>query len=180
MIKGDGKHDQYIEFLKKGGTVSLIELIGGKESFAGNRYYELVNSIQAEYVLSIMEEIHSMPEKKDEHSVEHIKTSKVFDIMRSPDVYLWSTILLVLFLTPFTFLALLKYLSISDQGWQLYVSYTMIGGLSIAFDWSILVFTINGKKKLANIGSIFQIVFIAVHFGLISDLFTPEIQSWYN
>ena len=182
VLKEDGRYDNYADFISNGGVNILYKKSCEEMGLDSDRIFKNIDSeylkrieskIEKDTILDLDEEI----EKEETMSipVEPTKKTGLRGFMTNEDVYLWSTVLLVICLMPFTFLALMKYISIEGSGWKLYLSYFMSGGLSIAFDWSILVFTINGKKKLANIGSVFQVVFISVHFDLISGVLSGTI-----
>jgi len=199
LIKQDGRYDNYVAFVTDGGVNMLYRKA---VSELGEQPDMEFKNIDKEYLTAIESKIEKTEPTKTEQSlteqlnieeevVERIKEAPkvkkkeeqrpdtfLRNMLTNKDVYLWSTVLLVICLTPFTYMALLKYLSIDESGWKMYLSYFMAGGLAVTFDWSILVFTMNGKKKLANIGSIFQTIFISVHFDLIKELIGDTTQTY--
>jgi len=108
---------------------------------------------------------------------EQVTTSRLRQFVTNKDVFLWSTILLTAIFIPFTYSALSKYVTVGDGGFWTYITPIMCLGMAIAFDWSIMVFSVNGKHKLANIGGLFQIIFISVHFDIISELHSEDLQT---
>lgn len=193
--EGSDQYENYAEFVKKGGVNWLLEK--AKNEYDGIQERKFTNPLKDvlkrwDDKFDLMNRINKSEQDQDqEHEREEVipvkaltslysdeSSSWIRSKMTNPDVYLSSTIFLVICLIPFTFMALLKYMTISNEGWELYLSYYMVAGLSIAFDWSILVFTVNGKKGLANTGSIFQIIFISVHFDLLSGIFGSTAQEY--
>lgn len=105
-----------------------------------------------------------MAEVKKEH-----KSNRMRSFLKNENIYLYSTIAVVIAVIPFTISALGMYITFGESKTSIYLAWIMCTILAIAIDFSILVFTINGNLKYAKKGSQYQFIFLAVHFMLIKD-----------
>jgi hypothetical protein len=85
-------------------------------------------------------------------------------------VMLYATILAIVVFLPFTVLNLKQYIAIpTANGFQEVALYALCVFIAAAWDFSILLFAVNGKKNLAVMGSCFQFIFIASKFNFFAS-----------
>lgn len=116
------------------------------------------------------------------------KVTKIEKIIRqrlmSDNIYLVATVILISCLLPFSISAFMEYASFAKElnsffdyvkyGISLIMAIALCGG----WDFSILIFALNGSKikifgkktMVSDIGTFFQTVFISVHFNFIKNI----------
>lgn len=98
------------------------------------------------------------------------KTDTLRGWLTNNKVMLYATILAIVVFLPFTVLNLKQYIAIpTANGFQEVALYALCVFIAAAWDFSILLFAVNGKKKLAVMGSCFQFIFIASKFNFFAS-----------
>lgn len=98
--------------------------------------------------------------------------ARLREILTSSNVFMVLTICVVLAFLPFTTLAITKYINI-DTGGNMFGNfgvYILCIAIAVILDTSILVFAVNGKHKLAFLGSMFQFIFFSAKFDYLSQV----------
>jgi hypothetical protein len=94
------------------------------------------------------------------------------EALTSQRALLWATMFAILIFLPFTALNLWQYIAIkpeSDAGqWAVFVLCWLI---ALIWDFSILLFAVNGKRNLAAVGASVLFVFMASKFDFFRMLF---------
>lgn len=103
--------------------------------------------------------------RKLEHELWQMKNSGVKDMLSSKKAMLLASIAATAIFLPFTVMALKEYVAIEAATviGQAFI-WALCAFIAMAWDFSILLFAVNGKKKLAGMGSIFQFIFISAKF----------------
>lgn len=98
------------------------------------------------------------------------KTDTLRGWLTNNKVMLYATILAIVVFLPFTVLNLKQYIAIpTANGFQEVALYALCVFIAAAWDFSILLFAVNGKKNLAVMGSCFQFIFIASKFNFFAS-----------
>lgn len=100
-----------------------------------------------------------------EHQLWKIHNSGIKGKLSSHKTMLMATIAATAIFLPFTVMALKEYVAI-EAGTVIGQAFiwALCAFIAMAWDFSILFFAVNGKKKLARMGSLFQFVFISAKF----------------
>lgn len=103
--------------------------------------------------------------RKLEHELWQMKNSGVKTMLSSKKAMLVASIAATAIFLPFTVMALKEYVAIEAATviGQAFI-WALCAFIAMAWDFSILLFAVNGKKKLAGMGSIFQFIFISAKF----------------
>lgn len=100
------------------------------------------------------------------------ETDKLRQILTSAKALLWATMLAIVIFLPFTALNLWEYIAIkpeNDAGkWAVFILCWLI---ALIWDFSILLFAVNGKRTLAGIGAVVLFVFMSSKFNFFKMLF---------
>lgn len=101
-----------------------------------------------------------------------IPVDKLREALTSQRALLWATMFAILIFLPFTALNLWQYIAIkpdSNAGqWAVFVLCWLI---ALIWDFSILLFAVNGKRNLAAVGASVLFVFMASKFDFFRMLF---------
>lgn len=170
LLKKSDAYTNYMDFVEQGGINTLLDTFKAKDDYDSEEDYEVPDISNLKKIEADLDKAKEYVNKEEE--VEEIKKpapSRVRDFLKSENIYLYATIFLTLAVLPFTVSALYMYIEIGDSSLLKYLSVAMCLIISTAIDFSILVFSTNGKEKLARKGSRYQLIFIAAHFALIED-----------
>jgi len=100
------------------------------------------------------------------------QTDPLREILTSRRALLWATMFAILIFLPFTALNLWQYIAIKPEGqagqWAVFVLCWLI---ALIWDFSILLFAVNGKRTLAATGAAVLFVFMASKFDFFRMLF---------
>jgi hypothetical protein len=97
---------------------------------------------------------------------EKAKSSWLKNILTDPKIMLWATILAIVVFLPFTVLNLKQYIDIPTSNFiEASGLWLLCCFIAATWDFSILVFAVNGKRNLAVLGSCFQFIFISSKFN---------------
>ena len=112
--------------------------------------------------------------KKQLQSLQLEKSNTNSDWLRSnltnSKTMLWATILVIGVFLTFTVLSLKQYIAIeSTNTITTCLIYILCCFIAAVWDFSILLFAVNGKRNLAITGSAFQFVFISAKFNFTKD-----------
>jgi hypothetical protein len=106
-------------------------------------------------------------ESQEQKKAQESKNSnKLKEFIKSEKTRFGASVAAILIFLPFTVMALREYIAIeaSSMFGNLLV-YILCFFIASAWDFSILMFSENGKKNLSLMGSIFQFIFIAAKFN---------------
>lgn len=170
IAKGFTHYENYIDLMVKGGINHLTDLIAEKEEIVFEFIEQpSVGHLKTEETQEIEKEEIVTPMIDQINKVETKKESCLRSTLKNEDSFLYSTLAVILSFLPFTFLAIYSNAHLEEV--NIYIAYLMCFMIALAFDYSILIFAVNGKEKYANWGSFFQVIFISVHFNLITDIY---------
>lgn len=102
----------------------------------------------------------------------HVTESKFRRILTNPETLLWGTFAAIMIFLPFTVLNLYQYISIETTSaagdWGVFL---LCCGIAFVWDFSILLFAINGKQTMSKIGAGVLFVFMASKFDFFARIF---------
>jgi len=168
----------------------LLELEALKKSYdelqQGNEEYELINTnliVKKAQLTAENDTLNATLEaqKSKLEALEAQQTASKSDTLRgwltNNKVMLYATILAICVFLPFTVLNLKQYIAIPTANtFQDIALYALCIFIAAAWDFSILLFAVNGKKQLAVMGSCFQFIFIASKFNFFASY--VELLGW--
>lgn len=168
----------------------LLELEALKKAYdelqQGNEEYELINTNLIVKKAQLTAENDTLnaalkAQKSKLEALEAQQTASKSDTLRgwltNNKVMLYATILAICVFLPFTVLNLKQYIAIPTANtFQDIALYALCIFIAAAWDFSILLFAVNGKKKLAVMGSCFQFIFIASKFNFFASY--VELLGW--
>lgn len=92
--------------------------------------------------------------------------------LTSPRALLWATMFAILIFLPFTALNLWQYIAIKPESeWGKWAVFVLCWLIALIWDFSILLFAVNGKRALAATGAAVLFVFMASKFDFFRMLF---------
>lgn len=145
------------------------------EHFIVKQLNDLLKSEKAE--LSATLEAQKSKLEQIEAQQKSTKTDTLRGWLTNNKVMLYATILAIFVFLPFTVLNLKQYIAIpTANGFQEVALYALCVFIAAAWDFSILLFAVNGKKNLAVMGSCFQFIFIASKFNFFASY--VELFGW--
>ena len=101
-----------------------------------------------------------------------VTESKFRRILTNPETLLWGTFAAIMIFLPFTVLNLYQYISIETTSaagdWGVFL---LCCGIAFVWDFSILLFAINGKQTMSKIGAGVLFVFMASKFDFFARIF---------
>jgi len=110
------------------------------------------------------------------------KASRLRTILTNPETMLFGTVAVIFVFLPFTVLNLHQYISIETEtvfgSWMIWF---LCFGIAFVWDFSILLFAVNGKHRISQIGAGVLFVFMASKFDFfkrIFDLFGADGDWW--
>lgn len=108
--------------------------------------------------------------------------SKFRRILTNPETMLWGTVAVIFVFLPFTVLNLYQYINIETNSiWGEWGVFLLCCGIAFVWDISILLFAVNGKHRISQIGAGVLFVFMASKFDFfkrIFDLFGADGDWW--
>ena len=120
-------------------------------------------------------ETETKPIRTEPETVEtgnHVTESKFRRILTNPETLLWGTFAAIMIFLPFTVLNLYEYISIETTSaagdWGVFL---LCCGIAFVWDFSILLFAINGKQTMSKIGAGVLFVFMASKFDFFALIF---------
>lgn len=117
---------------------------------------------------------------KDSYKRKEQNRDRLRELLTGKRIWLRLAIFVIAIFLPFTFMAVWKYIAIPTPN---LFSTLAVGALclAIAFVWdaAILVFAVNGKKKMAAFGSVFQFVFFSAKFDYLAKIFNVVGDGMY-
>jgi hypothetical protein len=117
------------------------------------------------------------------HSISNTPTgSKFRQTLTNPETMLWGTVAVIFVFLPFTVLNLYQYINIETNSiWGDWGVFLLCCGIAFVWDFSILLFAVNGKHRISQIGAGVLFVFMASKFDFfkrIFDLFGANGDWW--
>lgn len=108
--------------------------------------------------------------------------SKFRQTLTNPETMLWGTVAVIFVFLPFTVLNLYQYINIETNSiWGDWGVFLLCCGIAFVWDFSILLFAVNGKHRISQIGAGVLFVFMASKFDFfkrIFDLFGANGDWW--
>lgn len=108
--------------------------------------------------------------------------SKFRRILTNPETMLFGTVAVIFVFLPFTVLNLYQYINIETNSiWGDWGVFLLCCGIAFVWDISILLFAVNGKHRISQIGAGVLFVFMASKFDFfkrIFDLFGADGDWW--
>ena len=100
--------------------------------------------------------------------------------LTSSRAMLWGTLFVIGTFLPFTALNLMQYISIKPE--SIYGQFAvglLCWAIAAIWDFSILLFAVNGKTLMAKVGAFVMFVFVAAKFDFIADIFGDYAQLMF-
>jgi hypothetical protein len=133
-----------------------------------------------EIPISSSNEIEAVPEIIPDTEPPSVTRDALRERLTSSRTMLWGTMFVIGTFLPFTALNLIQYISIKPE--SIYGQFAvglLCWAIAAIWDFSILLFAVNGKALMAKVGAFVMFVFVAAKFDFIADIFGAYAQLMF-